>query len=260
MKDFILKVYNDYQTYMNLDKNLMPLLNPINLDNNFDNNTPLMYVISDELTSSIVNLYINPIIYTYNKRFQIAKLYHEFTHILDAQIFSNEFKNKNFEHIMSTYSEYHASQVELSYNLNFRNIYSFRKINPDKTLIDYENEKISATYDYLKVMSDALIIIEKPSDAYYNLNYVEYYRKYSLFEAKTMYYLGKENLCSKVTYNRPVNITDKEYGKFAPFIRDIEQSIKQKDYKEIINARIKLWQFYTSFFTCKQKYLFHKEP
>lgn len=262
MKDFVLKCYNDYKIYVDLDDSIMPKLNPVILEKEYDihGKHPLAYVNSDEILSPVVNLYINPLLKDYNERFQIAKLFHEFTHILDGNTLFKDYSEKDFMHLMSTYSEYHASQIEVAYNIGFKNIHSFRKINLDKTFVFYENNKIKINEDYLHPMADALCIIDKSVNAYFELDVVEYYRNYSAFETKTMYYLGKRKFCDKFSLKRIPNITANNYGQFYPYIKKIEQCIEIKDYQNLISARKELWKFYTSYFSCKESFILPTEP
>lgn len=255
MQDYILKAYDDYKIYMGLSDDIMPSLNPVIFKDVARNKSKIAYVNADEVMLPTVNLYVNSTISDYNERFKLAKLYHEFTHILDGITLSKDFEFEDLIHIMSTYSEYHASQIELAYNIGFKNIHSFRKINLDKTFVNSENEKISVIDDYIQPMADALVIIDKPFNAYDELNAVEYYQNYSWFETKSMYYLGKENLCSKISFSTLPNVTDIQYGKFAPYIRNIEQCIQKKNYQGLIKARKELREFYTSYFICKQNCL-----
>lgn len=247
---------------MDLKDDIMPVLNPIQESNNFSENgkIPLAYINSDEIRNRIVNLYYSSNLLMCPVIFQKSKFFHEFTHILDANLISTNFSYDEFRAIMATYSEYHASQIELACNIEFRNIHSFHKINLSKTFVTYENRKIKIETDYLHPMADSLVIIEKDSDAYSNLPDYEYYLNYSVFETKTMYYLGKKNFCAKYSITKTADIIDKSYGIFTPYIRIIEKLILEKDYSQLYDARKNLWKKYLDYFSYKNKILLPKEP
>lgn len=262
MKDFILGCYEDFKQYMDLKNTIMPTINPIEEKsiNNEKGKTPFAYINSDEIKMPTVDLYYSPNLFLYSEVFQKSKLFHEFTHILDANLIPMDFSYDEFRAIMATYSEYHASQIELACNIGFRNIHSFHKINLSKTFVINENKKIKIETDYLHPMADSLVIIEKASDAYFNLSDYEYYLNYSVFEAKTMYYLGKKNFCAKYSITKTADITDKSYGIFAPNIRKIEKLILEKDFSNLYQARKSLWVQYLISFPYNNKESLPKEP
>lgn len=146
---------------------------------------------------------------------------------------SKNYNEEDLSKILSTYSEYHASQIELACNVGFRNIHAFHKINLDKTYIDTESGKTKIQNDYLKPMADALVIIDKPSDAYLDLSSEEYFCYFKKFETNTMYYLGKQNFCSRFSLKQIPNITRKNYIDFYPCIANIENCIKNNEYNKL---------------------------
>ena len=243
MTDKILGFYEKYKTYMDLQENILPSLNPVLEDDNIINT--LVYVNSDEITSKNANLYYCSKLYTYSEQFIMAKLFHEFTHILDYTNLSKNYNEKDLDKILSTYSEYHASQIELACNVGFRNIHAFHKIDLDKTYIDTESGKTKIHNDYLKPMMDALVIINKPSDAYLDLSSEEYFCYFKKFETNTMYYLGKQNFCSRFSLKQIPNITRKHYTDFYPYISNIENCIKNNEYNKLPSLEKSLFgEFY----------------
>lgn len=259
MKDFVLKCYDDYKVFIGLNDDIMPKLNPIILEQKDCVNNSLAYVITDEITSLIANIYINPVLNDFKDRFKISKLFHEFTHILDYINFSSKYNEKDLLSIMTTYSEYHASQIEIAYNVGLKNIYNIRKFNLDKTFITYENRQIKIEEDYVIPIANVLKIIDKPFDTYNELSAVNYFKNYKIFETKTMYYLAKRNFCEKISLSKIPNLTDKFYNSFAPYIRKLEEYIESKDFDNLIIARKGLWHYYTTHFICKERYILPKE-
>lgn len=238
MKQTILSYYEEYKTYMDLNNDVLPQINPIQSDNNIIND--FAHINSDEISDKNINLYYNSKIVNYSEHFQKTKFFHEFTHVLDASQLLNKYDEENINAILSTYSEYHASQIELAYNIGFRNIHSFHKINLDKTYVEDEFGKTKIKNDYLKPLADATIIIDKDSSVYYNLSAEEYYKKYKAFETNTMYYLGKQNFCSKFSLKPVPSITKSSYGIFYPYVKNIEILIKNKDIDNLLIAKKEL--------------------
>jgi hypothetical protein len=229
MKNFVFECYNNYKTFMCLNDDVLPKINPIiQKQEGKDGWIPLAYVNADEVLLPIVNLYINPRLFDCPKQFQQAKLYHEFTHILDANTMFKDYKYRDLEALLSTYSEYHASQIELACNIGFKNVHSIRKINLEKTFVSNEKSTCKIQDDYLLPLVEACCIIDKPDDQYYNLSVYDYYGYYSAFEARTLYYLGKQQLCEKISIKKIANITESNYREFAPYIIEIKKTYRKQ--------------------------------
>lgn len=262
MKDFILQCYEEFKQYMDLKNTSMPVIKPIEeKDNNNENGrTPFAYINSDEIRMPTVNIYYSNKLFLYSEIFQKSKLFHEFTHILDANLIPQSFSYEEFRAIMATYSEFHASQIELAYNIGFRNIHSFHKINLSKTYVIYEDKKVKIETDYLHPLADALVIIEKDFNSYYDLSAYDYFLNYCIFEAKTMYYLGKKNFCSRFSLGKTADLTDKSYGEFSPYIIEIETLIKGNNLLQLYQSRKKLWNKYLDYFLFHDQSLLPIEP
>lgn len=246
MTNKILTFYEEYKKYMDLQDNIFPELTPVLEEDNIINT--LAHINTDEMTSKNVNLYYCLKLFGFSEQFQKAKLFHEFTHILDYINLSKCYNGENLAKILSIYSEYHASQIELACNVGFRNIHTFYKINLDKTYVETETGRLKIENDYLKPMADALIIIEKPSDVYLDLPCDKYFYQFKKFEANTMYYLGKQNFCSTFSLKRIPSITRKSYGDFYPCINNIENCIKNKDFDKLPSLEKSLFsEFYNKF-------------
>lgn len=66
---------------MDLQDNIFPELTPVLEEDNIINT--LAHINTDEMTSKNVNLYYCSKLFGFSEQFQKAKLFHEFTHILD---------------------------------------------------------------------------------------------------------------------------------------------------------------------------------
>lgn len=232
MIDRILKFYEEYKLYMDLQDTVFPNLIPI-LENDDNIIDTLAYINSDETTLETANLYYCSKLFNQSEQFQKAKLFHEFTHILDRINLSECYNGEELDIILSTYSEYHASQVELACNVGFRNIHAFHKLNLDKTYVETETGKTKIQNDYLQPMAVALCIINKPSNTYLKLSSEDYFSYFKKFEVNTMYYLGKENFCSKFSLKQVPNITRQRYLDFYPYVIGIEICIKNKEFNKL---------------------------
>lgn len=249
MDGFILKCYEEYKTFMDIKEELLPSINPIEIGISKRDNGKCIYayINEDEIGNNPMNLYYSSDLFNCHKTFQKAKLFHEFTHILDGFELIKKY-SKFLLPIMNTYSEYHASQIELASNIGFKNIHCFHKFNIDKTFVYDQDRKIKITSDYISPASDALAIIGVSSNSYYDLSEYDYYLNYKTFETKTMYYLGKKNFCLKYSIKNVPDLTKKWYGNFYPFIYEVEQTIINCDFEKMSDVRNRLWrQYYVTF-------------
>lgn len=262
MNNFIYKCYDEFKKFMDLKEDILPNLNIIvqEADGEATGKSSLAFVNVDEVLANTVNLYINPIIFSYKEEFQKSIMFHEFTHILDAVTLFKPLPYNEMVALLSTYSEYHASQMELACNIGFKSIHSYKKLNLDKTFVAYENKMIKIEMDYLHPLADALCIIDKDTYFYYDLDIYDYYLNYSVFETKSMYYLGKRNLCERISLKKIADITDKSFDQFASYIRNMENCIESENFNSLIIARKQLWNKYTSNFICKNQNLLPGAP
>ena len=209
------------------------------------------YINGDEIDNNPRNLYYNVNLNQKREDFVKAILFHEFTHLLDEAVLSKQYFGKEYDIIMSTYSEYHASQIELACKVGFKNIHSLHKINLSKTIVPCEDKTQNIQDDYIQPMSDASIIIDKPQGYYYNLSAEKYYETYKIFSTKTMYYLGKNNFCKKFSQNKIADITASIYGEFYPLIHEIEKCILNKNYDNLQTLHNQLFNKFLSAYPLK---------
>lgn len=254
MDEFIYKCYEDFKNFMCLDSNSLPDITPklINQPDDITGKYPCAYINGNEIGNNPINLYYDITLPNYKMEYIKGVLFHEFTHIMDGIVLKENYPYNKFIELMKTYSEYHAVQIELGCKVGFRNIHSCHKINLDKTFVYHQNEKVKITSDYIANLADVAKIIEQPTDFYYNLPYIEYYRNYNNFFTKTMYYLGKRDFCKKYSFIQIKNITQKTYGEFYPFIHTIESSIQNKIFDNIIEENMALFYKYLSTFKLKE--------
>lgn len=253
MQEFVEQCYINYIEITGIKDNIFPKLNRIVINETTNNYKHISYAYtnSNNILDSTVNLYIHPKLFSYTKQFQESKLYHEFTHILDAITLFKNYNESKRNILLSIYSEYHASQIELICAIGFKTFCHDKRIDLSKTLIPYKNTTSSVEKEYLRPLNDALKIIQQDNDSYYNIYVVEYYQNYTIFESNLMYYLGKKNLCVEISIENILfitNILEHLFGEFLPIIRNIEENIKLKNFNTLIQLRNELFNKYITYF------------
>lgn len=252
MQNYITGTYSEFLDFMNIPPQLMPEIHLIENKDEINKNV-IAFVNNDEIKFPVTNLYYNPDLLVASDDYKKAKLFHEFTHILDYIVLHERFSTDQLNSILATYSEYHASQIELLRNIgvgNIKDIKTIDKLDVDETYVWCKESKISLTEDYLSPLADSSVVIGRSRYYYYTTKAVEYFSKYKEFEAKTMYYLGKQSVCFMLSQKIIADITDKTYGEFSSCIRKIEKCIKNKEFDVLKEVRNELWNKYTSTFPC----------
>ena len=135
----VMKLEKEYVAFMKLDR--MPLyileskkVSLLKTENEgFDSIAQALYKPNTQDHTLIIadNIIIEPYI-----------LYHEFTHILDDEIYARGDKVKYFS--LSGYTEYHASQVELLILLGAKSVkekIAFSVFNNIKTITNYKEDE-----------------------------------------------------------------------------------------------------------------------
>lgn len=150
LRDKIIIWYNEFSTFIN---HQMPLLNGILFDIKEDNNINAKVQIQElELKKYIIH--VNKRMINYLDNYNKAILFHEFTHIYDYLTCPPNINKKTF---LNSYSECHASSIELSILLS---------INYRQTVF-FDQEQIVAWEDTKKPLID--IVFMKSANAQKNL-------------------------------------------------------------------------------------------
>ena len=232
MDEIIQDIYRSFKKF--IKNNNLPEIIPIydvsysKLDNVFSYVNPFPY------KSTKVEIHISPELFEYKERFYKSILFHEFTHIFDL---SNTLKNYNATEqnsLMSTYSEYHASQIELLCNLGYTSIPIYKKFYMSDKVV-YQNEIESVEETLTRPLSDALAVLNKNQDAFISLPDKDYNIKYVKTKKNIMYYLGKYNVCQKYATTKPFNFFD-NFGEFKQDILNYYILLNNKDFKNIIKC------------------------
>ena len=250
MKDFIVNCFEEYKKFLNIQDKKLPKINPI-IDNKTDN--VFACVLMDEIKYPVTNIYYKKDLDQYSEQFVKSKLFHEFTHIIDYLVFSQQYSEQVLISIMSTYSEYHASQIELMSNIGYKNIRSLKRIDIKKTLISNGKDYHNVESDYLGHFAESLVVIRKPKDSYMELDILEYFTKFRVFSVKAMYYMGKRDLCEMISTYPLVDLTQSEYKEFSPYLIKIKNDIQNKKYDLLYSSQNELWHQFKNSFPNKHK-------
>lgn len=246
MDKYVQNCYLDYKKFMKQTN--IPDIEPIfDVDGASIKNT-VAYVENDDLRKSIIPIYISKDLFSYNEQYYKSKLFHEFTHIFDANVtFEKIYDEDELLKLMSSYSEYHASQIELLSLLKYKVISPIvKKFNLNTKI--YEKNEYKTIQDYLLTpLVDALTILDKDRNAYTLLTDNEYNIKYVTAEKNIFYYLGKYRVCDVYADKKPHNFFH-EFGVFENDVQNIYCSLKSKDFTNILNNTNNFMMHYLYYF------------
>lgn len=236
MEQKIQEYYNQYKVFI---KNInLPNIAPVFDISKANINGSFVYIDVDELSSPTINLYIDENLFQYNERFRKSILFHEFTHVFDGvQTFETIRLSDvdKFNKIMATYSEYHASQIEILCNIGYKKAKPITKKFKMSDKVYFKDEFVDIENYIIYPLADASVILDKNKHAYFNLNDNEYNIKYVMAQKSIMYYLGKYNICEKYANKKPHDF----FHKFSEFEQDVllmYKSLKSKDIDQILGT------------------------
>lgn len=244
MNKIVSNCYIAYRLLYCKDHAAMPPIMP-NITSNIQPNV-MACVDFDDLGKPVVPVNIKPTLFEQDKRYIEAILFHEFTHILDGRELILKFPPDKANALMKTYSEFHASQVELNTIIPARDR---RNIDINTYIITTDIGKETVMNNCLGQMASAITIISKPRNEYASLSAEEYYKKYLTFETRTMYYLGKKSVCESLSAKFPTALLE-SYGAFAPYVANMDEACRAKDYSEILRLKDRMWELYRESFPC----------
>ena len=152
LNDKILKLVEQYRNLTNCE---LPEFN-INL---FNNKNAFAYLEYEELLQNKNILYIDTNLFAYNDNFVKSIIFHEFTHLNDFNYLKDKFNKIQLLELMQTYSEYHASQIELLSQLYNSLIGIQKRVNRNQK-IWYKNEQQSINEHLIYPLADGLTILD----------------------------------------------------------------------------------------------------
>ena len=247
-KQDILIFYKKYKKFMNYPSG-MPKIYPVYDIVDERIRTPLAFVHTDEMMKNKVPLHISHELLEYNKKYRRSILFHEFTHILDWYVTLKDFDMSKRIKLMASYSEFHASQIELLSYL-YKNIELVQPYFDMDTIIKFKNEKLDIEKTIIYPMVDASIILKKEKDAYKDLSRDNFNKKYMIAFSNVMYYLGKYRICELYGNRKPHNFFY-EFGVFKNTIMKLYDALIINNYNGILYYKNSFMMEYLNYFEQK---------
>lgn len=249
MEKIVQEYYQEYKFFVN-DFSLPPINPVFNMNDKIHTGT-LAYINIDEIMKSPINIYIDSKLFLLNKQVYKSVLFHEFTHILDGVYTLTSINDdKKFDKLMATYSEYHASQIELLCVLGYTKLPIVKKFKLSSKIYN-EDRMVDVEHYLIQPLSSAIEIANHEKRDYINLSDLEFNKRYILLRNKTLYYLGKYNVCEKYAITRPCNLFD-NYSIFKEDVLELYKCLKVKDFEKIIEAENKFMLHFIDYFYVQQ--------
>lgn len=152
----------------------------------------------DELYNNNYNLFLNANLFSYNSLYIKSILFHEFTHLYDYINIKNIYHEKDIiRELMNTYSEYHASQIELLSQMNVKTIKSVSRKIPNKYMIQGKDSCITINDYILYPLANAFDILNSNKECFVNYNKYEFAEICNKAQKFMIYYFGKLDIANK---------------------------------------------------------------
>lgn len=211
LNDKILKLVERYHNFINCE---LPKFD-IKLSNNKNS---FAYFEYEELLENTNILYIDTNLFNYDDDFAKSILFHEFTHLNDFNYLKDKFNKIQLLKLMQTYSEYHASQIELLSQLYNSLIGIQKRVNKNQK-IWYKNEQQSINEHLIYPLADGTAILDASYNDFTNLSDEDFYKKCLNARTFMMYYFGKLDACNKYVQGGVIDLFKKE----EPFYQELNQ-------------------------------------
>lgn len=252
MEKIIYNLYEKYKVYIH--ERSLPDIIPIDAtEYNINNN--LAFLKSEFVYQNPIPIYYDRKLFKYEKQFYKSILYHEFTHIYDIHVGFKNIKDKDiFTLLTSTYSEYHASQIELLSQINSNSIAdAIDNLNINSDMI-YKDEHLNLNQYLIIPLADFTSVLDNDNSTYQNLAEFEFARQYVNVEKNIMYYLGKYDTCKSFASGTIFNLLEKNCPVFVNDIEEIHVILKSKEeiynnVDKLKNAVLNFQNHYYSYFS-----------
>ena len=177
-----------------------------------------------------IPVYYDSKLFKYEEKFYRSILYHEFTHIYDIHVGFKNIKDKDvFTLLTSTYSEYHASQIELLSQIDCDSMSNaIDKFDLTSNVI-YKDEYLDLNQYIIIPLADFTSVLNNNRKEYKNLSEYEFDKQYVNVEKNIMYYLGKYDTCKSVSSRTIFNLLKKNCPIFVDDIERIHIILKNKE-------------------------------
>lgn len=225
--------YEDFKVFMK--ENNMPLINAIEKS---DNSYSFAYVEKDSIHNQCVPVVYEESLFDYNEDFIKSIFFHEFTHIYDANIRFKNLNNDDFNTIMDTYSEYHASQIEMGVSLHIKNkndIVTLSSKLKSKTGIFYRNNFEDIESYILIPLADIITVLCQQKGSCIDMSNNEFAKQFVKMKKNIFYYYGKYDLYTKYSRKNMPDLLNKNCPNFIDRISEIHNAVKSKNIESNIN-------------------------
>lgn len=221
--------YEEFKVF--IKENNMPLVIPVEKSSN-KNMGVLAFIERDYIRERAIPIVYNKTLFDYNENFIKSIFFHEFTHIYDANIKFKNLNENDFNTIMDTFSEYHASQIEMGSILGMKNKNDVLTISSkvkSKRKIFYKNE-LEYIESYVVIpLSDITSVICQDKGTYINMPSFEFTKQYMKIEKNIFYYYGKYDLYIKYSGRNMQDLLISNCPEFSKEINNIHKILKSKD-------------------------------
>lgn len=228
-KEKIYNYYDEYKKFMRVDK--MPLIVPVekhkthnmdsfaSLDKDFiqGQGIPIIYV------DSLLN---------YDESFIKSIFFHEFTHIYDANIKFINLDKSSLDVVMDSFSEYHASQIEMASQLGMKNkndIFTLSGKFKTDCKMKYKEEITDIQNYILYSLADITYVLNSQQNSLSNMSDFLFEKQYIETEKRIFYYYGKYDLYIKYSGKNMPDLLLQNCPQFSKEINNIHNFAKSKD-------------------------------
>lgn len=228
-KEKIYNYYDEYKKFMRVDK--MPLIVPVekhkthncdsfaSLDKDFiqGQGVPIIYV------DSLLN---------YDESFIKSIFFHEFTHIYDANIKFINLDKSSLNVVMDSFSEYHASQIEMASQLGMKNkndVFTLSGKFKTGCKMKYKEEITDIQNYILYSLADITNVLVNPQGSFSNMPEYLFLKQYVDTERRIFYYYGKYDLYTKYSGKNMSDLLINNCSEFSKEINNIHSILKSKN-------------------------------
>ena len=236
----IQNIITEYKKFMNIT-----YFPDVMVQYDFLSKKEFAYVQTDTLRTSKVILYYTSLYKKLDYPTRIIKIFHELTHIYDANfIFSEIHDKKIFSHAMTIFSEFHADQIATMKLCGKHNI-------TDKNNIDLSynvtyKKRIQTIKSYVEFWANQSVLYMKEDKKFWLKHHNNVILYVSIILKYLMYFLGQLsclNLCNEDTINFNFDI----YGDYDNDVYTLYSLLCKFDLNRNNDNLESLISFYTDF-------------
>ena len=230
------QLYEEFKSF--IKENNMPLIVPVEKPSNKNRIDTFAFIEKEYIRNIAVPIVYDKSLFDYNEDFIKSIFFHEFTHIYDANIRFKNLNDDDFNIVMDTYSEYHASQIEMGISLNMKNkndIVTLSSKLKSKTNIFYRNNFEDIKTYILIPLSDIITVLCQRKGSCIDMSNDEFAKQFVKMKKNIFYYYGKYDLYIKYSEKNMPDLLIKNCPKFIDRISEIHNAVKIKNIESNIH-------------------------